>query len=163
MRDEMRDALEGFRAGFRHANWYGKTRRQFWAWFGEHEAALLARAADDAERAELEQELLESRAMADDGGYAAPPELDDVPIEAPPEAPPELVDLAALEAQVSALRTRMPEILAMDEADQMEAFAGIADEILEGAGEHREHIWSELQCILRDAGLVPGDDEPCSD
>ncbi len=157
MRDEMRDAIEGFRAGFRHANWYGKTRRQFWAWFGEHEAALLARAADEAERAELEDELLESRAMADDYGYAAPPELDDVPI----EAPAALVDLAELEARVASLRNHMPEILAMDEADQMEAFAGVADQILEDAGEHREHIWSELQCILRDAGLIPGDDEPC--
>lgn len=157
MRDEMRDAIEGFRAGFRHANWYGKTRRQFWAWFGEHEAALLARAADEAERAELEDELLESRAMADDYGYAAPPELDDVPI----EAPAALVDLAELEARVASLRSHMPEILAMDEADQMEAFAGVADQILEDAGKHREHIWSELQCILRDAGLIPGDDEPC--
>lgn len=157
MRDEMRDAIEGFRAGFRHANWYGKTRRQFWAWFGEHEAALLARAADEAERAELEDELLESRAMADDYGYAAPPELDDVPI----EAPAALVDLTELEARVASLRSHMPAILAMDEADQMEAFAGVADQILEDAGEHREHIWSELQCILRDAGLIPGDDEPC--
>ncbi|HEY4529397.1 MAG TPA: hypothetical protein VIG97_03560 [Luteimonas sp.] len=157
MRDEMRNALQGFRAGFRHANWYGKTRRQFWAWFGEQEAALLARAADEAERAELEAELLESRAMADDYGYAAPPELDDVPI----DAPAALVDLAELEARVAALRSHMPEILAMDEADQMEAFAGVADQILEDAGEHRELIWSELQCILRDAGLIPGDDEPC--
>lgn len=24
------------------------------------------------------------------------------------------------------------------------------------------HVWSRLQCVLRDAGLIPGDDEPCS-
>lgn len=159
MRKELTDALEGFRTGLRHANWYGKTRRQFWAWFGEREAELLRLAQGEAERGELEDELLEARAMADDYGYAGPPELDDVPI----EQPPALVDLGALEARVSELRGQMPEILAMEEKDQMEAFAGIADEILEDAGEHREHIWSELQCILRDAGLVPGDEEPCSD
>lgn len=25
------------------------------------------------------------------------------------------------------------------------------------------HVWSRLQCVLRDAGLIPGDDEPCSE
>jgi hypothetical protein len=27
----------------------------------------------------------------------------------------------------------------------------------------RDHVWSRLQCIQRDAGLIPGDDEPCDD
>lgn len=27
----------------------------------------------------------------------------------------------------------------------------------------RDHAWSRLQCIQRDAGLIPGDDEPCND
>ena len=26
-----------------------------------------------------------------------------------------------------------------------------------------DHVWSRLQCIQRDAGLIPGDDEPCDD
>lgn len=69
-----------------------------------------------------------------------------------------------LDRRVAALRDQMPEILALEEKDQMEGFAGIADEILEAAGpEDHEHVWSQLQCILRDAGLLPGDDEPCSD
>ena len=69
-----------------------------------------------------------------------------------------------LDARIAALRDQMPEILAYDEKDQMDGFAGIADEILEDAGDpDREHVWSALQCILRDAGLVPGDDEPCDD
>lgn len=25
------------------------------------------------------------------------------------------------------------------------------------------HVWSRLQCIQRDAGLIPGDEEPCDD
>jgi hypothetical protein len=46
----------------------------------------------------------------------------------------------------------------------MEAFAGNADEIMEAAApEDRTHVWNRLQCILRDAGLIPGDDEPCAD
>lgn len=68
-----------------------------------------------------------------------------------------------LDQRVETLRQHMPEILAMEEKDQMEAFAGIADEILDAAGPEHDHVWSQLQCILRDAGLVPGDDEPCAD
>jgi hypothetical protein len=48
--------------------------------------------------------------------------------------------------------------------DLMEAFAGEADPIRdEAAAEDLPHVDSRLQCMLRDAGLVPGDDEPCSD
>ncbi|MBB1472394.1 hypothetical protein H5368_05070 [Luteimonas sp. MC1782] len=72
--------------------------------------------------------------------------------------------LEKLDARIAALREQMTEILTFDEKDQMDAFAGIADEILEDAGiEHREHVWTALQCLLRDAGLIPGDDEPCGE
>lgn len=45
-----------------------------------------------------------------------------------------------------------------------DAFAGMADAIMDGTPpEHHDHVWSRLQCIQRDAGLIPGDDEPCSE
>lgn len=69
-----------------------------------------------------------------------------------------------LDGRIAELRAGMPEILSLHECDQMEAFAGIADEICGDAGDaDREHVWSQLQCILRDAGLIPGDEEPCSE
>ncbi len=47
---------------------------------------------------------------------------------------------------------------------QMEAFAAIANDISDAVpAEHHAHAWSRIQCILRDNGLIPGDDEPCSD
>lgn len=62
-----------------------------------------------------------------------------------------------LDRRVAALRDQMPEVLALEEKDQMEGFAGIAEGILEDAGpEDHEHVWSQLQCILRGSGLVPG-------
>ncbi|MCD9046808.1 hypothetical protein [Luteimonas sp. MHLX1A] len=46
----------------------------------------------------------------------------------------------------------------------IDEFAGVADEILEAASdEDHDHVWSRMQCILRDNGLIPGDDEPCDD
>lgn len=51
-----------------------------------------------------------------------------------------------------------------DNPHLIDEFAGVADEITAAAGEDdREHVWTRLQCILRDAGLIPGDDEPCSE
>jgi hypothetical protein len=36
---------------------------------------------------------------------------------------------------------------------QVEAFAGVADEIREEAGpDDAAHVWGRLQCMLRDAG-----------
>ena len=52
----------------------------------------------------------------------------------------------------------------VDEHHQSDAFAGVADGILEATPpEHHDHVWSRLHCIQREAGLIPGDDEPCSD
>jgi len=51
-----------------------------------------------------------------------------------------------------------------DEHCQMDAFAGHADEIeARTAHEDHDHFWSRAQCILRDNGLVPGDDKPCGE
>lgn len=38
-----------------------------------------------------------------------------------------------------------------------------ADLLDEAAPGDIDHVWSRLQCIQRDAGLIPGDDEPCND
>lgn len=70
-----------------------------------------------------------------------------------------------LDTELAELEAWMPTMQAETEDDwQLEAFAGRADEILDAtAAADHEHVWSRLQCILRDAGLIPGDDEPCSD
>jgi hypothetical protein len=72
---------------------------------------------------------------------------------------------AELDTELKQLEEWMPVMMAeTPEEWQMEAFAGNADEIMEAAApEDRTHVWNRLQCILRDAGLIPGDDEPCSD
>lgn len=44
--------------------------------------------------------------------------------------------------------------------DQMEVFAGLADEIEPASGpDHEPHVRSCLQCILREDGLVQSDGE----
>ena len=49
-----------------------------------------------------------------------------------------------------------------DEGSQIDAFAGHVEALEERvAPEDHDHYWSATQCILRDNGLVPGDDEPC--
>ena len=41
-------------------------------------------------------------------------------------------------------------------------FAAAAQAILESVpSEHKAMVWGRLQCIQRDAGLIPGDDESC--
>ena len=72
---------------------------------------------------------------------------------------------AELDAELAQLEQWMPVMLAeTDEASQMVAFAGRAELIEEAAApDDQEHVWNRLQCILRDAGLIPDDDEPCSD
>lgn len=51
-----------------------------------------------------------------------------------------------------------------DNPHLIDEFAGVADGILDAASEDDyEHVWSKLQCNLRDNGLIPGDDEPCDE
>lgn len=73
--------------------------------------------------------------------------------------------LQELDEALDELSQEMPQLLRDTTAEcQMETFAGIADEIREATPpEHQEHVWSRLQCILREARLIPGDDEPCSE
>lgn len=69
-----------------------------------------------------------------------------------------------LDRDLDALAAWVPGMLAeTDEASQMDAFAGRADEISEHAGpEDQAHVWGRLQQILADNCLVPADEGPCS-
>ena len=71
-----------------------------------------------------------------------------------------------LDLTLDALAAAMPRLMA-DTSDccKGDAFAGMADDILEAAGpEDRAHVWSRLQCIQREHGLIPGDvGDPCND
>ena len=73
--------------------------------------------------------------------------------------------LSEIDAALDELATWVPEMLKeTDEASQMDAFAGRADLITDAVpAEHHDHAWSRIQCILRDNGLIPGDEEPCSE
>ena len=76
------------------------------------------------------------------------------------------LDRATLDHQLDELEASLPALIAETRAeDVMEAFAGIADEILERASpEDCRHVDGRINCILHQAGLVPGDeDEPCDD
>lgn len=72
---------------------------------------------------------------------------------------------AELDIALDVLEQDLPTILeGVRPEDWLEAFAAEADPIRDAAGvEDLRHVDSRLQCILRDAGLIPGDDEPCSD
>ncbi len=72
---------------------------------------------------------------------------------------------AELDAALDVLQQSLPTMLEQTRPeDWMEAFAGEAEPIRDAAGpDDIVHVNNRLQCILRDAGLIPGDDEPCSD
>lgn len=69
-----------------------------------------------------------------------------------------------LDRDLDALAAWVPGMLAdTDEASQMEAFAGVADEISEHAGpDDQAHVWGRLQKILADNCMVPADEGPCA-
>lgn len=73
--------------------------------------------------------------------------------------------LTDIDAELDALAAWVPSmILDTDEASQMDAFAGRADLITDDVTpDHRDYVWSRIQCIQRDNGLIPGDGVPCSD
>jgi len=67
-------------------------------------------------------------------------------------------ELDALAATLSALTEQEGPV------SHIGKITSISDNILEATPpEHRDHVWSRLQCIQRDAGLIPGDDEPCAE
>ena len=70
-----------------------------------------------------------------------------------------------LDERLDDLADYVPKMMAeTDEASHADAFAGIADELLEQTtSEDRAHVWTRLQCILRDNGMIPGDDLPCDE
>lgn len=68
-----------------------------------------------------------------------------------------------IDARLTHLAQPMSEIVALDDSAQIDAFDPIAEGIrADTQGTDREHVWSRLQCLLRDSGLIPGDDEPCN-
>jgi hypothetical protein len=76
------------------------------------------------------------------------------------------LDRATLDRQLDELQAQLPQLIAETEPEHlMDAFAGIADEILERASpEDCRHVDARINCMLHEAGLVPGDDgEPCDD
>lgn len=76
------------------------------------------------------------------------------------------LDRATLDRQLDELQAQLPQLIAGTEPEHvMDAFAGIADEILERASaEDCRHVDARINCMLHEAGLVPGDDEePCDD
>jgi hypothetical protein len=70
-----------------------------------------------------------------------------------------------LDARLDALAASVPRMLEGSSGDSEKGvFDRIIEEIKQAAGpEDTDHVWSRLQCILRDNGLIPGDDEPCND
>lgn len=70
-----------------------------------------------------------------------------------------------LGSAIDDLAARTPRLLAETPAnDQMSDFAGLAKHIEESsASESRTHAWSRLKCIVREHGLVPGNEVPCSE
>lgn len=73
------------------------------------------------------------------------------------------LNAAELASALDILEVALPEMIKQyDESDVMDAFAGEA-EVIEGKvrEEDRHYFNNRVQCMLRDAGLIPGDDEPC--
>ncbi|GAB3305588.1 hypothetical protein [Luteimonas notoginsengisoli] len=72
---------------------------------------------------------------------------------------------AELDARIDALAVETQRLANEDpDSDLIGAFAGVAEEIEADAGDDdHAHVWTRLQCILRDNGLIPGDDEPCQE
>ena len=121
MRDELKAAIEALSAGLKP--WYAKTYDEFWEWFNAEDARIGPMAADDAEREAVREALLDIRA---DTGRDLPDDWINDVVEQPPRADPTRADL---DARIASLRAQIPTILAADEQCQMDAFAGIADEI----------------------------------
>jgi hypothetical protein len=72
---------------------------------------------------------------------------------------------AELDAALDQLQAKLPAMIAEhDEATIMDAFADAMEAIeKDTAADDAEHLFSRTQCMLRDAGLIPADDEPCSE
>ena len=63
-----------------------------------------------------------------------------------------------LDRALDALSALMPRLPAAD--DTAEVLRDIADEILDSAHlNDKTHVWSRLQCIQREQGLIPGDED----
>lgn len=46
--------------------------------------------------------------------------------------------------------------------DMVRSLAELQESIqAQASPEDAAHVWGRLQCVLRDAGMIPGDDQPC--
>ncbi|WP_313222280.1 hypothetical protein [Pseudoxanthomonas mexicana] len=74
-------------------------------------------------------------------------------------------NLQELDDALNGLQQSIKTVLSRcDPEHHSDAFAGLADAIMDDTPpNHHDHVWSRLQCIQRDAGLIPGDDEPYSE
>lgn len=69
-----------------------------------------------------------------------------------------------LDARLDVLAANVAQMLEGRTEPLRDAIERATDEILADAHPNdMRHVWSRLQCIQRDAGLIPGDDEPCDD
>ena len=70
-----------------------------------------------------------------------------------------------LDLTLDALAAAMPKLMAeTSEECHSDAFASMADDILEAAYPiDKSHVWSRLQCIQREHGLIPGDEGDAGD
>lgn len=72
--------------------------------------------------------------------------------------------LEGIDAALDALEAWVPVMIKeTGPSSHIDAFAGRADLItFHVPPEFKDHAWNRTQCILRDNGLIPGDEEPCS-
>lgn len=71
---------------------------------------------------------------------------------------------AEIDARLDTLAANVAQMAAGSSEPLKDAIDRAATELLEDAHPADiQHVWSRLQCIQRDAGLIPGDDELCSD
>jgi len=70
-----------------------------------------------------------------------------------------------LDCSLDKLETALPGMIEQyDEAKLMDAFSGEMEMIEEDtAVGDSGHLFSRTQCMLRNAGLIPSDDDPCSE
>lgn len=71
--------------------------------------------------------------------------------------------LEELDARLDNLAANAAQMVGGSGEPLRDALDRAAAELSEGAGPSDiDHVWSRLQCIQRDVGLIPGDDEPCN-
>jgi hypothetical protein len=69
-----------------------------------------------------------------------------------------------LDARLDTLAANVAQMFEGSSEPLRDAIDRAGNEILRDAHPNdMGHVWSRLQCIQRDAGLIPGDEQPCND